>query len=96
MVNSLFFEQECCKKGFRNMAKQNKLLKYRDLPWELRNQVDVTYGHIQRAQNPTIQCILKRLKKFEKMYFEEGADVSAREKREAIDQLENYMQSASL
>ena len=73
-----------------------KFLKYRDLPWELRDQVDFTYGHIQRAKNPTINHIVKRLKRFEKVYTEEGADVSAREKREAIDKLEDYIQSAEL
>ena len=73
-----------------------KFLKYRDLPWELRDQVDFTYGHIQRAQNPTVNHIVKRLKRFEKMYAEEGADVSASEKREAIDKLEGYMHSAGL
>ena len=78
------------------MSKGKKSLKYRDLPWELRDQVDFTYGHIQKAQNPTIKHILERLKKFEKMYVEEGAEVSAQEKREAIDQLEDYMGSAEL
>ncbi len=73
------------------MQKKTKSLKYRDLPWELRGQVNFTYGHIQRAQNPTVNHIVKRLKRFEKMYTEEGADVSAREKREAINKLENYM-----
>ena len=71
-------------------------LKYRDLPWELRNQVDSTYGHVQRAQNPTLNHIVRRLKRFEKMYAEEGADVSASEKRSAIDNLESYMQSAGM
>ncbi len=75
---------------------RKKFLKYRDLPWELRDQVDFTYGHIQRAQNPTVNHIVKRLKRFEKMYVEEGAQVSAREKREAIDKLEDYMQSTEL
>lgn len=75
---------------------QKGCLKYRDLPWELRDQVDFAYGHIQRAQNPTVSHIVKRLKKFEKMYQEEGADVSAREKREAIDRLEGYIQSSEL
>ena len=79
------------------MSKKNrKFIKYRELPWELRDQVDFTYGHIQRAQNPTVNHILKRLKRFEKMYIEEGADVSAREKREAIDKLEAYIQSTDL
>ena len=79
------------------MSKNSKkFLKYRDLPWELRDQVDFTYGHIQRAQNPTVNHIVKRLKRFEKMYAEEGADVSASEKREAIDKLEGYMHSAGL
>ena len=76
--------------------KKNQQIKYRDLPWELRNQVDFTYGHVQKAQNPTIKHIVDRLKKFEKMYVEEGAEVSAQEKREAIDQLEGYMHSADL
>ena len=78
------------------MPKEKKSLKYRDLPWELRDQVDFTYGHIQKAQNPTVKHILERLKKFEKIYVEEGADVSAQEKREAIDKLEGYMESAEL
>ncbi len=76
--------------------KGKKFLKYRDLPWELRDKVDWTYGHIQRAQNPTVNHIVQRLKRFEKVYTEEGADVSAREKREAIDKLEDFMQSAEL
>ena len=78
------------------MKKKSKFLKYRDLPWELKNRVDFTYGHIQRAQNPTVKHILKRLKKFEETYKAEGADVSAQEKRDAIDRLENYMKSAEL
>ena len=73
-----------------------KFLKYRDLPWELRDQVDCTYGHVQKAQNPTLNHIVKRLKRFEKIYTEEGADVSAQEKRSAIDKLESYMQSAEM
>lgn len=78
------------------MRKKTKFLKYRDLPWELRDQVDFTYGHIQKAQNPTVEHILKRLKRFEETYKAEGADVSAQEKREAIDKLESYMESAEL
>ncbi|MBC6416164.1 MAG: hypothetical protein GDA46_07280 [Bdellovibrionales bacterium] len=78
------------------MSKNTKTIKYRDLPWDLRNQVDFTYGHIQKAQNPTIKHIVNRLKKFEKTYLEEGANVSAKEKREAIKQLEDYMYSVDL
>ena len=48
------------------MAKERKSLKYRDLPWELRDQVDFTYGHIQKAQNPTVKHIVEKLKKYEK------------------------------
>ena len=66
------------------------------MPRELKDQVDFTYGHIQKAQNSTVKHILERLKKFEKMYTEEGAEISAQEKREAIDKLENYMKSAEL
>ena len=58
--------------------------------------MDFTYGHIQKAQNPTVKHILERLKRFEKMYAEEGAEVSAQEKREAIDKLEDYMKSTDL
>ena len=78
------------------MKKKTKFVKYRDLPWELRDQVDFTYGHIQRAQNPTVKHILKRLKKFEEMYNTEGATVSAQEKRDAIDKLEDYISSKDL
>ena len=66
------------------------------MPWELKGQVDFAYGHIQKAQNPTVRQILKRLKKFEKIYEEEGAEISAQEKREAIDKLEDYIGSAEL
>ena len=80
------------------MSKKKKptQLKYRDLPWTLRNQVDFTYGHVQKAQNPTIKHIVERLKKYEKKYLEQGAPVTAQENREAIDQLEGYMESAQL
>ena len=78
------------------MSKGKTFLKYRDLPWELRDQVDFTYGHIQKAQNPTLKHILEKLKKYEKKYSEEGADVTAQENREAIDKLEGYMKSADL
>jgi len=78
------------------MSKKSKSLKYRDLPWELRDQVDFTYGHIQKAQNPTVKHILAKLKKYEKRYLEEGANVTAQENREAIDQLESYITSAEL
>ena len=78
------------------MPKKTKSLKYRDLPLELKNRVNFTYGHVQKAQNPTIKHILKRLKKYEKIYTEEGAEFSVREKREAIDKLENYMESVNL
>ena len=78
------------------MPKEKKSLKYRDLSRELKDQIGFTYGHIQKAQNPTVKHILERLKKFEKMYAEEGAEISAQEKREAIDKLEGYMESAEL
>ena len=71
-------------------------LKYRDLPWELKNRVDFTYGHIQKAQNPTVKHILEKLKKYEKKYLEEDAEVTAGENREAINKIENYIQSISL
>ena len=76
--------------------KKNQQIKYRDLPWTLRNQVDFAYGHIQKAQNPTIKHIVKRLKKYEKKYLEEGAPVTAQENREAIDQLEDHIKSVEL
>ena len=78
------------------MPKGKKILKYRDLPWELRGQVDFNYGHVQKAQNPAVKHVLKRLKRFEKMYSEKGAEITAQEQREAIDKLENYMESADL
>ena len=78
------------------MPKEKKSLKYRDLSRELKAQIGFPYGHIQKAQNPTVKHILERLKKFEKMYAEEGAEISAQEKREAIDKLEGYMESAEL
>ena len=78
------------------MKKKTKFLKYRDLPWDLKNRVDFTYGHVQKAQNPTIKHILEKLKKFENMYKAEGATVSAQEKRDAIDKLEDYIRTTEL
>ena len=75
------------------MFKRKKLLKYRDLPWDLRDQVNCTYGHIQKAQNPTIKHILEKLKRYENKYSNEGAYVTAQENREAINKLEGYMES---
>ena len=78
------------------MPKRKIFLKYRDLPWELRDHVDFTYGHIQKAQNPTVKHIVEKLKKYEKKYLEEGANVTAQENRVAIDKLEGYMKSTDL
>lgn len=82
--------------GLKTVSKEKNFLKYRDLPWELRDQVDFTYGHIQKAQNPTVKHILEKLKKYEKKYSEEGADVTAQENREAINKLEGYIKSPDL
>lgn len=68
-----------------------KQVKYRDLPLDLRNQVDFTYGHIQKTQNSTVKHIIEKLKKHEKIYIEKGVPVTAQENREAIDKLEGYM-----
>ena len=76
--------------------KKTKFLKYRDLPWELKNRVDFTYGHIQKAQNPTVKHILEKLKKYEKKYADQGAYVTAEENRDAIDKLENYIETSNL
>ena len=78
------------------MSQQKKSLKYRDLPWELKGQVDFAYGHIQKAQNPTVKHIIEKLKKYEKKYSNEGAYLTAQENREAIDKLEDYIGSAEL
>ncbi len=75
---------------------KKKSLKFRDLPLDLRGPVIFTYGHIQKAQNPTVRHILERLKRLEKKYTEEGACVSAQEKRETIDKLENYANTMDL
>ena len=75
---------------------KEKPLKYRDLPWELKNRIDFTYGHIQKAQNPTVKHILEKLEKYKKKYLEEGAEVTAGENREAINKIENYIQSINL
>ena len=68
------------------MSKKRKSLqvKYRDLTLDLRSQVNFTYGHIQKDQNPTVKHIIKKLKKHEKIYIEEEAHVTAQENREAI------------
>ena len=71
-------------------------LKYRDLPWELRDQVDFAYGPIQRAQNPTVKHILTKLKAHEKEYVDQGAYKTAEEQREAIDGLEAHIRGAEL
>lgn len=58
---------------------------------DLRSQVDFTYGYVQKAQNPTVKHIIEKLKKYEKIYMEEEAPVTAQENREVIDKLEGYM-----
>lgn len=77
------------------MTTRKNALKYRDLPWELKDQVDFTYGHIQKSQNPTIKHILERLKKYEKRYSEDGAEITAKENRNVIDRLESYIEGSS-
>ena len=72
-----------------------KSLKYRDLPLALKNNVNFTYGHIQKAQNPTLKHIIKRLKKFEELYRKEGADISADEKKDGINRLEKHIREVS-
>ena len=37
------------------MRKSKKLLKYKDLPWELRDHVSFAYEYIQKVQNLTVQ-----------------------------------------
>ena len=71
--------------------RKSKNLKYRDLAWELKDCVDFAYGHIQRAQNPTVRHIIKSLLRREKMYEAEGAYVSAKEKRDARLKLESLL-----
>ena len=71
-------------------------LKYRDLPWELRDQVDFAYGSIQRAQNPTVKHILTKLKAHEQRSTSSGAYKTAERKREAINNLEAHIREAAL
>lgn len=75
---------------------KKKSLKYKDLPWELKGQINFTYGHIQKAQNPTVRHILEKLKKHEKEYIETGAEVTAQENRDTIDKLEGYIKTAEV
>ena len=77
------------------MAKQGAL-KYRDLPWELRDQVDFAYGHIQKAQNPTVKHILTKLKQHEQRSASTGAYKTAEEQRIAITEIERHVNSLSL
>lgn len=79
------------------MAKQRQVsLKYRDLPWELRGQVDFAYGHIQKAQNPTVKHILDKLKKREQKSTALGAYKTAEEKRDAINDIEAHIRTLEL
>ena len=71
-------------------------LKYRDLPWELRDQVDFAYGHIQKAQNPTVKHILTKLKKHEERSAASGAYKTAERKRTAITEIETHIRRLEL
>lgn len=69
---------------------KRKNLKYRDLPLEMQNIAEIGYGHIQRAQNPTVNHMLKRIKEFQEKYQREGAVVSVKEKRIAYKKLSDF------
>lgn len=75
--------------------RKSKNLKYRDLSREYKDCVDFAYGHIQRAQNPTVRHIIKNLSRREKMYDAEGAYVSAKEKRDARLRLESLLKQTA-
>ena len=53
------------------MRKSKKLLKYKDLPWELRGQVGFVYRYIQKVQNLTVQEnreVIDKLENYMKVY----------------------------
>ena len=68
-------------------------LKYRDLPWELKRRIDASGPMMQprKSENPTVKNILNRLKTAEKRSLLTNAHVTARQKREVIDLIENYL-----
>ncbi len=70
-----------------------KNLKYRDLPWGLKRRIDASGPMMQprKSENPTVKNILGRLKASEQRSLANEAPVSAKQKREVIDVIENYL-----
>ena len=71
----------------------SKKLKYRDLPWELKRLIDASGPMMmpRKSENPTAQHILKRLKDAEEDALLCNAPVTAKQKRDVIDAIENYI-----
>ncbi len=69
---------------------KRKVLKFRDLPCNLRGIVEDAYGHIQRAQNPTVKHILKKIKLSIERAEKEGWHTTVKEKSFIRSKLFNY------
>ena len=72
---------------------REKKLKYRDLPWELKRRIDASGPMMQpkKSENPTVKNILARLRASEERATANEAPVSAKQKREVISVLEDYL-----
>ncbi len=72
---------------------RKKSLKYRDLPWALKRRIDASGPMMQprKSENPTVKNILDRLKASEQRSLANDASLSAKQKREVIDVIENYL-----
>ena len=68
-------------------------LKYRDLPWAIKRRIDASGPLMQprKSENPTVKNILDRLKVAEQRSLSTSAHATARQKRQVIDLIENYL-----
>lgn len=78
---------------FEREKVRSSSLKYRDLPWNLKRRIDASGPMMQpsKSENPTVRNILNRLKTAEDRSLLADAHVSARQKREVIDLIEDYL-----
>ena len=69
-------------------------LRYKDLPQDLKDEVELSYGNISRSQNPTINHIIKVIKECEKKYLKQGFTKTSDQNRMAIDLLEEFLKES--
>lgn len=67
-------------------------LKYQDLSNDLQDFVQHSYGHIPKSKNPTLNHIIKELKRRSEKNKSAGATITADEQLTTAEQLHKYIQ----